>query len=339
MIRNWHIEGLAVRPDHRMIGHTGFLLTARRLADGVEPPCAAAAPPRAPTATTTPAPTPMAATAADASTHDHRGRVPAAHRELGHIASRLTPQQHQYGQRPPHTPPFPRTVTCGTMRDTPPVQPSTGDTPSAALRRPGTGTHAHPPHPLARHGHRPRRSRRPLLGPPAGLRHRGPGSRPRGKTRRSRRTPTPPASTFPSSAAPSRSSSRKRQPETSTATADPKRSSPYAATPAPAPRPTACTSSPRPPTPSTPRRRDPRRPQGPPHRHRPHRQCRRRHGHTPRLLVPRRPQMLPGRRRARQVAVEERRVPPLDTRRRTERVNTPRPTARRPRNVRTANTG
>jgi tRNA (adenine57-N1/adenine58-N1)-methyltransferase len=38
MIRNWHIEGLAVRPDHRMIGHTGFLLTARRLADGVEPP-------------------------------------------------------------------------------------------------------------------------------------------------------------------------------------------------------------------------------------------------------------------------------------------------------------
>lgn len=37
MIRNWHIEGLAVRPDHRMIGHTGFLLTARRLADGVEP--------------------------------------------------------------------------------------------------------------------------------------------------------------------------------------------------------------------------------------------------------------------------------------------------------------
>ncbi|NEE52675.1 tRNA (adenine-N1)-methyltransferase, partial [Streptomyces sp. SID8455] len=23
MIRNWHVEGLAVRPDHRMIGHTG----------------------------------------------------------------------------------------------------------------------------------------------------------------------------------------------------------------------------------------------------------------------------------------------------------------------------
>lgn len=38
MIRNWHVEGLAVRPDHRMIGHTGFLVTARRLADGVEAP-------------------------------------------------------------------------------------------------------------------------------------------------------------------------------------------------------------------------------------------------------------------------------------------------------------
>ena len=38
MIRTWHVEGLAVRPDHRMIGHTGFLVTARRLADGVEPP-------------------------------------------------------------------------------------------------------------------------------------------------------------------------------------------------------------------------------------------------------------------------------------------------------------
>ncbi|WP_422933069.1 tRNA (adenine-N1)-methyltransferase [Sinomonas sp. P47F7] len=37
MVRGWHLEGLAVRPDHRMVGHTGFLLVARRLADGVEP--------------------------------------------------------------------------------------------------------------------------------------------------------------------------------------------------------------------------------------------------------------------------------------------------------------
>ncbi|HEY0188963.1 MAG TPA: tRNA (adenine-N1)-methyltransferase [Cellulomonas sp.] len=38
MVRGWHLEGLAVRPEHRMIGHTGFLLTTRRLADGVTPP-------------------------------------------------------------------------------------------------------------------------------------------------------------------------------------------------------------------------------------------------------------------------------------------------------------
>jgi len=38
MVRGWHVEGLAVRPDHRMVGHTGFLVTSRRLADGVTPP-------------------------------------------------------------------------------------------------------------------------------------------------------------------------------------------------------------------------------------------------------------------------------------------------------------
>jgi tRNA (adenine57-N1/adenine58-N1)-methyltransferase len=38
MARGWHLDGLAVRPDHRMIGHTGFLVTARRLAPGVTAP-------------------------------------------------------------------------------------------------------------------------------------------------------------------------------------------------------------------------------------------------------------------------------------------------------------
>lgn len=33
--RGWHVVGLAVRPDHRMQGHTAFLVTARRLAEGV----------------------------------------------------------------------------------------------------------------------------------------------------------------------------------------------------------------------------------------------------------------------------------------------------------------
>jgi tRNA (adenine57-N1/adenine58-N1)-methyltransferase catalytic subunit len=38
LVRGWHVEGLAVRPQHRMVGHTGFLCTTRRLAPGVEPP-------------------------------------------------------------------------------------------------------------------------------------------------------------------------------------------------------------------------------------------------------------------------------------------------------------
>jgi tRNA (adenine57-N1/adenine58-N1)-methyltransferase len=38
MQRGWHVEGLAVRPEHRMVGHTGFLITGRRLADGVQAP-------------------------------------------------------------------------------------------------------------------------------------------------------------------------------------------------------------------------------------------------------------------------------------------------------------
>jgi tRNA (adenine57-N1/adenine58-N1)-methyltransferase len=37
-VRGWHVDGLAVRPEHRMIGHTGFLVTARRLAPGVSAP-------------------------------------------------------------------------------------------------------------------------------------------------------------------------------------------------------------------------------------------------------------------------------------------------------------
>ena len=31
--RGWHIEGQSVRPDHRMVAHTGFLTTARLLAE------------------------------------------------------------------------------------------------------------------------------------------------------------------------------------------------------------------------------------------------------------------------------------------------------------------
>ena len=38
MHRGWHVDALAVRPENRMIGHTGFLVRARRVADGVAAP-------------------------------------------------------------------------------------------------------------------------------------------------------------------------------------------------------------------------------------------------------------------------------------------------------------
>ena len=38
LVRDWHVEGLAVRPGHKMIGHTAFLVTTRRMARGEEAP-------------------------------------------------------------------------------------------------------------------------------------------------------------------------------------------------------------------------------------------------------------------------------------------------------------
>jgi tRNA (adenine57-N1/adenine58-N1)-methyltransferase len=38
LVRDWHADGLAVRPDHRMIAHTAFLISARKLAPGVNAP-------------------------------------------------------------------------------------------------------------------------------------------------------------------------------------------------------------------------------------------------------------------------------------------------------------
>jgi tRNA (adenine57-N1/adenine58-N1)-methyltransferase len=38
LVRGWHLEGLAVRPEHRMHGHTGFLVTTRRLAPATVAP-------------------------------------------------------------------------------------------------------------------------------------------------------------------------------------------------------------------------------------------------------------------------------------------------------------
>jgi tRNA (adenine57-N1/adenine58-N1)-methyltransferase catalytic subunit len=38
LVRDWHVEGLAVRPGHKMMGHTAFLVTARRMALGQRAP-------------------------------------------------------------------------------------------------------------------------------------------------------------------------------------------------------------------------------------------------------------------------------------------------------------
>ena len=38
LLRAWHAEGLAVRPRHDMVGHTGFLVSARRMAPGFSAP-------------------------------------------------------------------------------------------------------------------------------------------------------------------------------------------------------------------------------------------------------------------------------------------------------------
>lgn len=38
MVRDWHLQGLAVRPEHRMIAHTAFLVMARRMAPGAVMP-------------------------------------------------------------------------------------------------------------------------------------------------------------------------------------------------------------------------------------------------------------------------------------------------------------
>ena len=45
--RTWHVEGAAVRPDHRMVAHTGFLTRARLVRDD-DPPAVAAPDPGKP---------------------------------------------------------------------------------------------------------------------------------------------------------------------------------------------------------------------------------------------------------------------------------------------------
>ncbi|WP_232524913.1 tRNA (adenine-N1)-methyltransferase [Nocardioides mangrovicus] len=81
LVRDWHVEGLAVRPSHRMNGHTGFLVTARRMAPGQ----------RAPMRKRRPAP--------GAYGEDYDGPLPAAGRlETSGTGTRPSPRSGGSGQ-------------------------------------------------------------------------------------------------------------------------------------------------------------------------------------------------------------------------------------------------
>jgi len=36
LVRPWHVKGLSVRPEHRMVAHTGFIISARRVTESLE---------------------------------------------------------------------------------------------------------------------------------------------------------------------------------------------------------------------------------------------------------------------------------------------------------------
>jgi len=42
LLRNWHVKGMSVRPVFRMVAHSGFIIVARRVAEGAKVPAAAA---------------------------------------------------------------------------------------------------------------------------------------------------------------------------------------------------------------------------------------------------------------------------------------------------------
>ncbi|MBV8358941.1 MAG: tRNA (adenine-N1)-methyltransferase [Deltaproteobacteria bacterium] len=37
LLRNWHVKGMSVRPVHRMVAHSAFIIVARRLAENLPP--------------------------------------------------------------------------------------------------------------------------------------------------------------------------------------------------------------------------------------------------------------------------------------------------------------
>ena len=151
MIRNWHVEGLAVRPDHRMIGHTGFLLTARRLADGVEPPMRRRRPAKGAYGEDYTGPS------ADGGAGDRGGpagdrrpnaqgavaQFPAAPGNSATAPFRCRATRKAVARTTPRTPPFHPPVTCGTMRAPRHPTPRRHSSCSTSRRRPELDTLAH----------------------------------------------------------------------------------------------------------------------------------------------------------------------------------------------------
>jgi len=37
LLRNWQVKGMSVRPVHRMVAHSAFIIVARRLAESLPP--------------------------------------------------------------------------------------------------------------------------------------------------------------------------------------------------------------------------------------------------------------------------------------------------------------
>ncbi|REF38353.1 tRNA (adenine-58-N(1)-) methyltransferase [Thermasporomyces composti] len=111
LVRTWHIEGLSIRPDHRMVGHTGFLMTTRRLAPGVTAPRRRRRPapgaygedytgprPDAPSLTSEPSPAPTSPAP--------RASTPAENESCGHEADpKLAGRRTDDAVRPEQTAP------------------------------------------------------------------------------------------------------------------------------------------------------------------------------------------------------------------------------------------
>ena len=96
LVRPWHVVGLAVRPEHRMVGHTAFLVSARRLAPGVTAPARQRRPAKA--------------------AADEAGRSPGDNFHGRHAAAPGSPRRHPGSRRDDRAGPRPAAVRPGARR-------------------------------------------------------------------------------------------------------------------------------------------------------------------------------------------------------------------------------